>query len=68
MVPWKFVYYSSEYEQKVHITILEKINHHYTGETIYRVREQSDSGWIDEGFYSEATVNEWLENKLEEPA
>lgn len=68
MIPWKFVYYSDDYKQKIHISVLEKINHHYTGETIYRVREQAEFGWIDEGFYSENMVCEWLKNKVGEPA
>lgn len=67
MIPWYFVYVSEEYnKQKVYVTILSKFKHHFTGETMYRIHEEGEFGWVDEGFYGEETILEWLKLKVEE--
>ena len=68
MKDWNFVYVSEEYGglQKVHVTILENFKHHFTGETIYRIREEGEFGWVDEGFYCKESILEWLQTKVEE--
>lgn len=49
---------------KMHMTVLERIKQRYTGELVYRIRRQSEEGWIDEDFYTEKEVREMLEARI----
>jgi hypothetical protein len=60
MLPIRFEYVN-DIGTKVYLSILGELKHHYTGETIYHVREEGDSGWIGEGFRSQAYVDSCLE-------
>lgn len=52
-IPWRFEYMAcndGEYE-RVYVTVHEKFRHHYTGEVHYRIREEGESGWVNEAIY-----------------
>ena len=66
MLPIKFTYMSSEYEQKVHVTIIGQLKHHFTGLTLYRVMEEGQTGWVDNGYFLEEKIQEWLRARVEE--
>lgn len=52
--------------KKMHMTVLERINHQYTKEPMYRIRRQSEEGWIDEGWYREKELRDMLEARCDE--
>ena len=67
MIPLRFECMSPAYpDQKIYVTILQKFNHRYTGETIYRIREESSVGWVAEHLYTETYLRLMLKNKVEE--
>lgn len=67
MLPIQFTYVSEEYnKQKVRVTIIGQHKHYFTGETFLRIREEGEYGWIDESYYGEDTIREWLKARVEE--
>lgn len=52
-------------ETKMHMTVLERVKQYYTGKLVYKIRRQSEEGWIDEGFYTEKEVREMLAARVE---
>ena len=67
MIPICFEYVATQYcGEKVFVTILNQLRQHYTGETVYYVREESEQGWIDECFYDEETMQEALSKRVTE--
>lgn len=50
---------------KMHMTVLERIKQRYTGELVYRIRRQSEEGWIDEDFYTEKEVQKMSEARID---
>lgn len=65
MLPIKFEYVN-DVGSRVYLSILGELKHHYTGETIYRVREEGDSGWIVEGLRTKAHVDCLLRRSVED--
>ena len=53
-------------ETKMHMTVLERVKQHYTGKLVYKIRRQSEEGWIDEDFYTEKEVREMLAARVDE--
>ena len=67
MVPLCFEYRSEEYPgQVIFVTILGQFKHHFTGETIYRVREEFERGPAYEAYYTEARMQIALANRIQE--
>ena len=66
MIPWNFVYVSEDFNQKIHVTIVYTFKQYFTGERMYQLRKDGEFGWVNEGFYSEETILEWLKHKVEE--
>ena len=65
MIPLRFEYISKEYNgQRIYVSVLQQFKHHYHGHTVYRVRQESDAGWVDEGFFLAEHLLEWLETKV----
>ena len=66
MLPVRFEYVRDDFGNKVYLSILGQVEHHYTGETYYRVREEGEEGWIREGFRNQLYVNFCLKHRVEE--
>ena len=66
MTPIRFEYYDEFIKQKVYLSILGQFRHHYTGETIYRVRVEYQDGWVMEPLYSETDILKCLKHRVEE--
>lgn len=64
MLPVRFVYL--ENTEKVYVSILGQFKHHFTGETIYRVRREGESGWVGEELYGEKNLINLLRLRVEE--
>lgn len=63
MLPLRFEYVV---EQRVYVSILQQFKHHYTGETIYRVRQEYENGYANESLYTENELRRMLALKVEE--
>lgn len=50
---------------KIHMTVLEKYTQYFTGKNVYRIRRESDEGWVDEDFYTEEEILKMLESTEE---
>ena len=68
MLPIRFTYIDDTVypEEKVYVSILGQFDHHFTGETIYKLRLEGERGWFDEHFYRECYVKNMLKKKVEE--
>lgn len=66
MIPWYFEYApNSNSTEIIYVTVLQKFKQHYTGLTMYRVREESSVGWVAEHIYGEAYIRNMLNNRVE---
>lgn len=65
MLPIRFEYIS-DIREKVYLSVLRQVTHRYTGETIYRVREEGESGWITEGFRNQHYIAWCLAHRVGE--
>ncbi len=65
MIPVHFTYYSSMAQQKIYVTVLQQFVHHFTGETMYRVREEGEEGWAEDCTYTRGILLAMLDNKVE---
>jgi hypothetical protein len=66
MTPIRFTYYDEALKEKAYVSILGQFTHHFTGETIYRVRIEEANGWVMEPFLNETDIQEMLKNRVEE--
>lgn len=67
MLPIRFEYLTDYYPQeRVYVSLLDRYKHHYTGETIYRVREEGESGWVTVNYYQEKILQLILKRKVED--
>lgn len=67
MIPVCFEYVATQYcGEKVFVTILNQLRHHYTGKTVYYVREESEEGWICLRRYDEETMQFALSKRVTE--
>lgn len=64
MLPVRFTYL--ENSEKVYASILGQFTHHFTGKTIYKIRLEGESGWINEYFYLEECVMNLLKKRVED--
>lgn len=65
VIPRTFEFLSDAYGQKqrIHVTVLEHFVQHYTGEHMYRIRMESEYGFVREGIYSKGVITYWLEKE-----
>lgn len=49
MLPIRFTYLEP-HDEKVYVSILDQIKHHFTGETIYKIRKEGERGWVSENW------------------
>lgn len=66
MTPIKFEYVDKFSKAKIYLSILYQFKHHYTGKTVYHVREESECGYVGENLYDEDAIHELLKNRVEE--
>lgn len=66
MLPIRFEYIRDDFGHKAYLSILGEIKHHYTGETLYHVREEGEEGWFVDGFMNQTYVNNCLKRRVKE--
>lgn len=71
MIPIQFEYLQDLYfdgcvKEKRHITIIGRLKQRYTGETIYRVRVQIESGLVWDDYVNETEIHKWLRTRVME--
>lgn len=66
MLPVRFTYIDNTVhpEEKIYVSILGQLKHHFTGETIYQLRLEGERGWIAEHFYKEEYAKKMLEKRV----
>ena len=52
--------------ERVYLTIIGQFKHHYTGQTMYRVREESSRGKATESIITEYRMNSRLSMRVKE--
>ena len=65
MLPIRFEYVRNTLGDKVYVSILGEMKQHYTGETMYRVREEFTDGYINEYWVTTATMKAMLSKRVE---
>lgn len=61
MLPIRFEYFDPELEELTYISILHQFKHHFTGETMYKIRVECQSGFVIETFLSEGDLFKMIE-------
>ena len=65
MLPIRFTYLEP-HDEKVYVSMLDQIKHHFTGEVIYKIRKEGERSWVTEHWCEERYVKAMLNRKVEE--
>lgn len=68
MIPLRFEYIHERFTgfgEKRFVTILGYHTHHYTGEKFIRIREESESGFVQEFMVNQDAMNKMLSKRVE---
>lgn len=65
MLPIRFEYFDKELEELIYVSILTQFKHHFTGETIYKIREEGESGFVFEAYIAEDELLKLVEQRIQ---
>lgn len=65
LLPVRFTYLEAHGE-KVYVSILGQFKHHFTGETVYKIRKEGERGWVSESWIEEKYIPGMLNRRVEE--
>ena len=53
-------------KSRVYVTVLDRIENRYTGEFAYKIRRESENGWVDELWCTEKDMKDFYTYRVEE--
>lgn len=65
MLPIRFEYFDKELEELIYVSILTQFKHHFTGETVYKIRQEGKSGFVFDTYISEDKLMELVEQRIQ---